>query len=96
MSVNAVLGHFPAYVDIADQLGAARFAVPAPVWAEWASSGVQWQRNIEFLEESMRRGKFLTTTPPALARPGSAYLREIAHLRNAKYPMVPIHRLDLL
>ena len=95
LSVNAVLGHYPAYVEAADALGAARFAVPGPVWAGW-NAGARWSMNADFLQESMRRGRFLTTTPPSLARPGSAFLLEVAHLLRQGYPLVPTHRLDLL
>ena len=95
MSVNAVLGHFPDYVDAADELGAARFAVPGPVWVAWGSA-LQWPKNREFLDESIKRGRFLTTTPPLLARPGSAFLREIAYILSLGYPLAPTHRLELL
>ena len=93
---NAVLGHFPDYVDAADELGAARFAVPGPVWAAWGRAALQWPNNREFLDESIRRGRFLITTPTPLARPGSTFLREIAYPVSLGYPLVPTHRLELL
>ncbi len=96
LSANAVLGHFPDYVDAADELGAARFAVPGPVWAAWGRAALQWPNNREFLDESIRRGRFLTTTPAPLARPGSTFLREIAYLLSLGYPLAPTHRLELL
>ena len=95
MSVNAVLGHFPAYVDAADLLGAARFAVPGPVWAKWVATGSQWSKNRGFLDESINRGRFLTTTPPPLARPGSVFLRELGHLRHQGFALTPTQNIDL-
>lgn len=95
MSANAVLGHYPAYVDVADALGAARFAVPAAVWIRW-SAQQGWAHNRQFLDESARRGRFLTTTSPFLARPGSAYARKVGYLLNQGYRMVPSQRVELL
>ena len=95
LSVNAVLGHYPDYVDAADLLGAARFDVPGPVWAAWGAAGSRWSRNQAFLDESINRGRFLTTTPPALARPGSVFLREVRYLRGQGFTLVPTQNMDL-
>lgn len=95
LSANAVLGHYPDYVEAADELGAARFAVPAQVWQAWTPA-VRWSKNRDFLDESLRRGRFLVTTPPWLARPGSVFLREIAYLVGEGYPMSATHRLELM
>ena len=94
MSINAVLGHYPAYVDAADLLGTARFAVPGPVWARLGPAA-QWLRNRNFLDESLNRGRFLTTTPPPLARPGSVFLRELGYLRRQGFALVPTQSMDL-
>lgn len=95
MSANAVLGHYPDYVEAAETLGAARFAVSGSVWRSWGAA-LQWARNRDFLDESIRRGRFLATTPPLLARPGSTYLREVGYLHSQGYPMAPSHRMELL
>ena len=83
------------YVEVADELGAARFAVPASVWSAWSPT-VRWTKNREFLDESLRRGRFLVTTPPWLARPGSAFLWEIAYLAGQGYPLAATHSMELL
>ena len=80
MSVSAVLGHFPDYVDVAEALGLPRFSVPVDVWDEWVALGREREENRLFLDESIRRGRFLLTTPPELARPGTAYWLEVAYL----------------
>ncbi len=85
MSANSVLGRFPAYVDTADILGAARFSVPAATWHSWTSAR-RWDENRRFLDESMRRGRIVATTPPGLALPPSAYWRELVYLRRRGYP----------
>lgn len=96
MSTNAVLGHYPAYVDVADLLGAARFSVPAALWGRWSTSGLAWRENQQFLDQCIRNGRLITTTPPPLARPGSAYLRELVYLRRRGYPLRVSHTLSLL
>ena len=95
MSANSVLGHYPAYVEVADQLGAARFAVPIPVWKAWDQE-TRWSKNCEFLDESLRRGRFLLATSPTSARPGSVFLREIGYLQSQGHPMVATHRMEVL
>lgn len=95
LSANAVLGHFPAYVAAADVLGAARFSVPAATWRSWTPAK-QWSENRRFLDESMRRGRIVTTAPPGLARPSSAYWRELVYLRRCGYPTTVQQALALL
>lgn len=95
LSANAVLGHFPSYVLVADVLGAARFSVPAATWRAW-SPARQWAENRRFLDESMRRGRIVTTRPPGLARPPSAYWRELVYLRRRGYSTTVQQALSLL
>ena len=96
MSRNAVLGHYPDYVEIADILGASRFSVPASLWSTWIATGQAWPENRQFLDECVRSGRIITTTPPSLARLGSAYLRELVYLQTRGYPIGVSRQLSLL
>ena len=96
MSSNSVLGHYPLYVEVADMLGASRFSVPPALWFSWLQTGNQWSQNVEFLSESIRKGRIITTTPPIRARPGSAFAAEIAYLVAQGYPISSSQTLSLL
>ena len=96
MSSVTVLGHYPSYVDVADTLGASRFSVPAALWSRWIQTGTEWLENSEFLDDSVRDGRFIMTTPPTRAIPGTAFAREIAYLVSRGYPIAVSHSLSML
>lgn len=66
-----------------------------PLGKAW-SPARQWTENRHFLDESLRRGRIITTKPPGLARPPSAYWRDLVYLRRRGYPAAVQQTLSLL
>ena len=82
-----VLGHYPEYVRLGEQLGARRFSVPTSVW-EKMSPAQQWQANRKFLDRMMSRGgEVVLATPPGAARAGSYFSRELEYLQKRGYKL---------
>ena len=52
---KTVLGKFPDYLSLADDLGANRFSIPSEVWAKM-SQAEQWTANTKFLDRLISRG----------------------------------------
>jgi len=50
-----VLGHYPAYTEMAEQLGARRFNVPTEFWNKMTPAE-QWTANQKFLDRMISRG----------------------------------------
>lgn len=52
---TTVLGKFPDYIKLADDLGAKRFNIPTSVWNRM-SAAEQWAANQKFLDRAIARG----------------------------------------
>ena len=52
---RTVLGHFPAYLEKANELGANRFSIPTSVWAKMSTTA-RWAANQKFLDRAIARG----------------------------------------
>lgn len=77
-----VLGHYPSYVRLSDTLGARHFEVSTTTW-EILGRGGQWRENRYFLDRTMARGdQVVLSHRPRVAKPGSAYDRELRYLRS--------------
>lgn len=50
-----VLGKFPEYIKLADDIGAKRFSIPTSVWNRMSASD-QWAANQKFLDRAISRG----------------------------------------
>ncbi len=61
---KTVLGHFPAYVEKATELGARRFNVPTKVW-DRMTPAQQWAANRKFLDRMIARGDDIVLATPA-------------------------------
>lgn len=86
---KAVLGHYPEYVSLADEIGAKRFTIPEHVWNKMSPSE-QWAANRKFLDRAISRGnEFILATPYSKARPGSFYERELQYLLSKGYRLDP-------
>ena len=73
-----VLGSYPGYVKLAQELGANYFSIPAEEWVQM-SAAEQWAANRAFLDAAIARGDsliFSTEFAPA----GSFYERELQYL----------------
>ena len=77
-----VLGHDPLYVRVSDRLGARHLEVSSATWAILGRTG-QWRENKHFLDRTVARGDLVVLShPPALAKPRSAFDRELRYLRS--------------
>ena len=80
-----VLGHYPAYVETAEKIGARYFNVPMHIW-EKMSRKEQWIANRKFLDRMIvRRDEVILATPQNKVREGSAYSGELNYLRSRGY-----------
>jgi hypothetical protein len=83
--VIIVIGHYPDYVQIASARGLSFFQIEAGTWNSM-SAEAQWAANQDFLDNAIAEGAvFLLATPPAAARAGSWYHRELDYLRVRGY-----------
>lgn len=81
----ASIGHYPAYVTLAEQTGARVFSISDDAWNAM-SSAEQTVRNDRFLERGIAAGmEFRLATPLSQMRPQSAYENEIAYLLKRGY-----------
>ena len=77
-----VLGHYPRYVRVSDTLGARHLEVSTATWAILGRAG-RSRENRYFLDRTMMRGEQVVLShPPRVAKPGSAYDRELRYLRS--------------
>lgn len=91
---TTVLGHAgrngaPGYVELADAIGARRFAIPDEIW-RGMTPAEQWAANQRFLDRMIRRGDDIAlSTPARKARPGSFFARELEYLAGKGYTVSP-------
>jgi hypothetical protein len=77
-----VLGNYPSYLELAQQLGANYFSVPAEQWAQMSATE-QWTANQGFLDAAITRGDdFVFSTE--VASPGSFFERELLYLQQQR------------
>ena len=80
-----VIGHYPEYVDLAQQTGAKYFNIPTDVW-DSMSSEEQWAANVKFLDRGIAAGDtFQLATPIDEMRIPSAYADEVNYLLKNGY-----------
>ena len=60
---TTILGHYPEYVEISEQLGARRFQIPTEVWNKM-SPAEQWAANQKFLDRTILRGDSIRLATP--------------------------------
>ena len=84
-SNQTVLGHYPDYVKVSDELGARRFEIPESAWNKM-SSAEQWEANKKFLDRMISKGDdVILGTPAGQARSGSYYAKELDYLKSQGY-----------
>jgi len=82
---TTVLGHYPAYVNMAEAEGASYFNVPTEQWNAMSPSE-QWSMNQKFLDDAIARGdQFKLATPLDQVRPGSFLEKELEYLEGKGY-----------
>ncbi len=62
---TTVLGKYPDYINLAEQLGAKRFNVPTNIWNKM-SAAEQWGANQKFLDRMIMRGDKVILSNPVL------------------------------
>jgi RHS repeat-associated protein len=60
---KTVLGHYPNYLKLADEIGARRFNIPTEVWNKM-NSAEQWAANQKFLDRAIARGDDIILSNP--------------------------------
>lgn len=98
MPLTVVIGHFPAYIELAEQLRARHFSLPAEIYAGMTEAA-RWEANLRFLDAAIAEGCiFVLATVPAGIRPGSVFEQEIVYIlslgwqlaeRDGRWEMVP-------
>lgn len=84
-----VLGHYPEYVRLAEELEAESMQIPMEKW-DRMSPGRQWRTTVRYFNRRIRDGHlFRLATPVGRARPGSYYVRELQFLSGKGYRLSP-------
>jgi hypothetical protein len=84
---KTVLGHYPAYTELAKQLSARRFNIPMSVWNKM-SEAERWAANTKFLDRMIARGDdVILATRADLAKPGSYFARELEYLLSKGFKL---------
>jgi hypothetical protein len=79
---TTVIGHYPEYVNLAEDLQANFFSVPTEQWNAMTQEE-QWGMNQKFLDDAIARGDtFRVATPLDKVRPGSFLEKEINYLTS--------------
>jgi hypothetical protein len=77
-----VLGSYPAYVELAEELGANYFSVSAEQWAQMTAAE-QWAANQAFLDAAIARGdSFIFSNE--LAPAGTFFEQELLYLQQQR------------
>jgi RHS repeat-associated protein len=82
---TTVLGHYPDYVNLADDLAASRFQIPGKIWDNMTPDQ-QWGANQKFLDRMIKRGDNIRlATPIDKVKPGSFYEKELNYMMDKGY-----------
>ena len=86
-----VLGRFPAYVDLADQLGAKAFNLGTDGWAALGNDAARWGANQAFLDGAIANGDriLFASDPFSAANAGSFFEREVNYLQSRGFTITP-------
>jgi len=87
-SGQVVLGKFPEYLDVAQQVGARAFNIPIQYWNSMTRVE-QWAANVKFLDRAIARGdQFLLATSVKDVSAVTGYLRmELDYLISKGYQL---------
>ena len=83
-SSYVVIGRFPKYTQVAEDLAAKRFSVPKEIWSAMTKEE-KWVANQKFLDRAIARGdEFLLASPASAAEEGTVFARELEHILSTK------------
>jgi hypothetical protein len=81
----AVIGKFPRYLELAEELGAKRFNIPPNIASEM-SEAQMWAANVKFLDRSIARGDtFILASPTEGLKATSGYAKELDYILSKGY-----------
>jgi RHS repeat-associated protein len=85
-----VLGKFPDYLTLADELGAKRFNIPTSVWNRM-STAEQWTANRTFLDRAIARGDEIVLSNPVrnINEVSGAFRQELDYLITHGFRLSP-------
>lgn len=85
---TTILGKFPKYVELAEEIGARYFNVPSNIWAKMSLTE-QWAANVRFLDRMIARGdKIVLATPvKSVKEVSGAYRWELDYLISKGYKL---------
>lgn len=78
-----VLGRYPEYLSLANELNAKKFNIPINIWDKM-SEAERWAANKKFLDRVIARGDKIKLATPQVKK-GSYYERELDYLFNQGY-----------
>jgi hypothetical protein len=82
---ETVLGSYPEYVKLSDDLNARRFEIPVEQWNKMSPTQ-QWTANQKFLDRTINRGDSIKLSNNARdAKPGTYFHREIQYMQSKGY-----------
>lgn len=82
---TTVLGHYPEYVKLAENIGARRFQIPTNIWNKM-SAAEQWAANTKFLDRMILRGDNIRlATSLNQVKQNSWFARELEYLFSKGY-----------
>jgi hypothetical protein len=83
---TSVLGKYPEYINLAEQLGAKKFSVPTNIWNKM-SAAEQWGANQKFLDRMIMRGDNIILSNPVLNvnKVSGAFRQELDYLIEKGY-----------
>ena len=86
-----VLGRFPAYVDLADQLGAKAFNLGTFGWAALGTDTARWGANQAFIDAAIANGDrvLFASDPFSAANALSFFEREVNYLQSRGFAITP-------
>jgi Bacterial TSP3 repeat len=82
---KTVLGRYPRYVELSDEINARRFQIPDEVWKRMTPDE-QWAANRRFLDRTIARGdEIILATPVKNVPATSAFAKELRYMRSKGY-----------
>ncbi len=82
---KTVLGHYPEYKELGENLRARRFNVPEAAWNKMSETE-RWAANQKFLDRAISRGdEIILATPLDKVRPESYFARELEYMASKGY-----------
>ena len=83
----SVIGSFPGYIQVSDELGARRYDIGPAAWSALPDDAARWAANRHFLDTVLAaRDTFVWAADPRSARPSSWLFREACCLRSKGVP----------